>query len=125
MKQEIKWQHGLPTEDGIYIITVCEDKVFTDTSYYNRGCGWEAYSDDKIIAWANVDDINPCTTRLYTVADFDNVLTSMITYLNDCDESSKKYYLANLSKSSLFEDAVGRVISANDEKGHVLVNEDF
>ena len=125
MKQEIKWQHGLPTEDGIYIITVCGDKVFTDTSYYSTSDGWEAYNEDKIVAWAEINNIEPCTTRLYTTSDLEKIFTDILSYLNDCDELSRMYYLANLSRCAIFEDAIGRVISVNEGNGYVLVKEDF
>lgn len=124
-ENELKWQHGVPTEDGIYVITVCGDEVFTDTSYYSSASGWEAYGNDKIIAWARVEDIKPCTTRLYSAADFNNIFESIISYLNDCDDLSKIYYFANLSRSALFEDAIGQVISVNEEQGLVLVNEEY
>lgn len=125
MKNEIKWQHGLPKEDGIYVITVCDEKVFTDTSYYNSSSGWEAYDEDRIIAWAKVDDIEPCTTRLYQSTDFERIFDEMLSYLEDSDDLSKHYYLANLSMCALFEDAIGKVISVNEGNGYVLVKEDF
>lgn len=125
MRQKIKWQHGLPTEDGVYIITVCKDKVFTDTSYYSTSDGWEAYSEDKIVAWAEINNIEPCTTRMYATSDFEKIFTDILSYLNDCDELSRRYYLANLSRCAIFEDAIGRVNSVNEENGYVLVEEDF
>lgn len=125
MKNEIKWQHGVPTEDGIYIITVCEDTVFTDTSYYNSSSGWEAYGEDKIVAWAKVDDIRPCTTRMYNPTNIDDIFKAMNSYFDDCDDLSKYHYLIDLSTCALFEDAIGRVISRDEKNGIVLVNEDF
>lgn len=123
MKNEIKWQHGLPTEDGIYIITVCEDKVFTDTSYYSTSDGWEAYDEDRIIAWAKVDDIRPCTSRLYQSTDFERIFDEMLSYLEGSEDLCKHYYLANLSMCALFEDAMGQVVKRDEKNGIVLVNE--
>lgn len=55
---QIEWHTGEPPEDGVYIVTAIDrisQELITDQEacFQNgRWCGWGAFNEDKVIAWA-------------------------------------------------------------------------
>lgn len=68
MESVIKWRTGLPNKVGWYVVTVKskQGELYVDTDYYKRDVGVKHYwfefgdsSEEGIIAWCPVDEIEP------------------------------------------------------------------
>lgn len=59
MESVIKWQTGIPTEKGRYILSIKGSrKIDTDNwSIYTKN--WYHYNNDYVLAWCKLSDIEP------------------------------------------------------------------
>ena len=58
MESTIKWQTGMPSEAGTYIVTK-KDWSVKVTNFRQYGAVDEYYFSDCIIAWCKLSDIEP------------------------------------------------------------------
>lgn len=61
MTSEINWQTGTPLKTGNYLITVSYGNGIygTRSDYYHTVDGWNYYNDGSVVAWCNIEYIEP------------------------------------------------------------------
>lgn len=57
MESIIKWKTRTPNDSGRYVITLKWKDVETD--WYDKDLGWHRYHDKDVVAWCNLNNIEP------------------------------------------------------------------
>lgn len=128
MKNEFNWQCiGNPIEEGLYLVSILKNgRSYVDVDYFSVAYGeWEHYKEsESVIGWYSIHELTPSPLRKLNAENLIDVLKEIISYLeNDDNHADFSTYLQQLANTSLFHDAIGKVVEMTD--GNVLVAEEF
>lgn len=61
MESVIKWQTGVPEEEGEYLVQLkyYNRLIISSWEKFSNGWNWTAFSKSEIIAWCKLSDIEP------------------------------------------------------------------
>jgi hypothetical protein len=96
MKSEIKWQTGIPTESGKYLITLWDGFVTTDIWIEDKQNWWQFYPKN-IITWCPLKTITPFKEMINKYENYKNKNTNMTQKQKELVKLYKKYinFLSN------------------------------